>query len=134
MRHIKDMSNYRLEQAEQCLASAKILIDAGDYKGSANRSYYCVFHSMRSVLALESVDFSSHAAVISHFRKNYVKTGIFQVKLSDILGELFTVRNKCDYDDFYVVSKEDVVGQLESAKFFIGEVRRFLDTQTKGVL
>jgi len=126
MLHVKDMSDYRLEQAEQCLASAEMLFDAGDFKGAANRSYYCVFHAIRSMLALENVDFSSHAAVIAYFRKNYIKTNKLQVGLSDILGELFTVRNKCDYDDFYVISKSEVRRQLESAKFFIDEVRIFL--------
>ena len=130
MQHTKDMSNYRLEQAEQCLVSAKTLIESNDYKGAANRSYYCVFHSIRSVLALKNVDFKSHAALISHFRKEYIKTNIFSTKMSDILGELFTVRNKCDYDDFYVISKEDVKIQFESAKSFMNEVKDYLNTQS----
>jgi len=129
MQHTKDMSKYRFEQAEQCLMSAKTLIESSDYKGSANRSYYSVFHSVRSVLALKNVDFKSHAAVISHFRKEYIKTNIFPAKLSDIIGELFTVRNKCDYDDFYVISKEEVVIQLKSAEFFIGEISSYLNAQ-----
>ena len=114
MRHTNDMSKYRFEQAEQCFESAKTLIESNDYKGSANRSYYSVFHSIRSVLALENVDFKSHAALISHFRKEYIKTKIFPTQLSDILGELFTVRNKCDYGDFYIISKEEVIIQFGS--------------------
>jgi uncharacterized protein (UPF0332 family) len=53
------LSNYRLEKAQQCCDSAKILYEAGDYKGAANRNYYCVFHAIRSVLALEGVDFKN---------------------------------------------------------------------------
>ena len=37
MEHIEDMSNYRYEQALQCLQSSKALIDLGDFKGAANR-------------------------------------------------------------------------------------------------
>jgi len=129
MQHTSDMSNYRLEQAEQCLISAQTLIDAGDYKGAANRSYYAVFHAMRSVLALQNIDFGKHSAVIGYFRKEYIKTGIFIVELSDIIEQLFTVRNKCDYDDFYIVSKEDVSNQLVSASFFIAEARKHLNTK-----
>jgi len=55
MQHIKDMSNYRIEQAEQCLKSAKMLIDAEDYKGAANRSYYAIFHAMRSSLLFKTL-------------------------------------------------------------------------------
>lgn len=129
MQHTKEMSKYRFEQAEQCFESARTLIESNDYKGSANRSYYSVFHSIRSVLALKNVDFKSHAAVISHFRKEYIKTNVFPTKMSDIIGELFTVRNKCDYDDFYIISKEEVVVQLESAEFFVSEVRNYLSSQ-----
>jgi len=127
MQHIKDMSNYRFEQAEQCLKSAKMLIDAGDYKGAANRSYYAIFHAMRSVLALQNVDFGKHSAVIGYFRKEYIKVGIFIVELSDIIENLLTVRNKCDYDDFYIISKEDVTNQLSSAEYFLGEIKKHLE-------
>lgn len=60
------LSNYRLEKAQQCCDSAKILYEAGDYKGAANRNYYCVFHAIRSVLALEGVDFKKHTAVLAY--------------------------------------------------------------------
>ena len=128
MQHTKDMSNYRLEQAKQCLKSAKTLVDTNDYKGAANRSYYAVFHAMRSVLALQNVDFGRHSAVISHFRREYIKVGIFSVELSDIIESLFTVRNKCDYDDFYVIGKNDVMEQIILAAHFLDAIQSYLET------
>ena len=44
-----DLAIYRLETARQCIISAKALIEISDYKGAANRSYYAVFHCMRSI-------------------------------------------------------------------------------------
>lgn len=38
-----DLSVYRLNMAEEKLRSAKILLDAGQYKDSIGRSYYAVF-------------------------------------------------------------------------------------------
>ncbi len=73
---LKDLSNYRLEQAKRCIKSAKILAADEDYKGAANRSYYAIFHCMKSVLALEGMDFSKHSGVSAYFRKQYIKTGI----------------------------------------------------------
>lgn len=52
----KDLCYYRLDKAEKCLASAKVLTQSGDYCGATNRSYYSIFHSIRSLLALEGVD------------------------------------------------------------------------------
>jgi uncharacterized protein (UPF0332 family) len=125
MERSNDLAAYRLEQAEQCLKSAKLLIAAEDYKGATNRSYYCIFHAMRSVMALENTDFKSHSAVISYFRKKYIKTMIFDKKMSDIIGELFMIRNESDYDDFIILSKEKTAVQIESAEYFFNAVQKY---------
>ena len=127
MKQSKALSEHRFEQALSCLKQAKLLITADEYKGAANRSYYAVFHAIRSVLALEGRDFGKHTAVMGHFRKEYIKTKIFDEKLSDILALLFKVRNDSDYDDFYIISKEDVTIQLESAEYFLNEIRQYLE-------
>lgn len=36
----KELCYYRLEKAKICLASAKVLVQSGDYCGAANRSYF----------------------------------------------------------------------------------------------
>lgn len=123
----RELSEYRLEQAERCLKSANTLLMDGDYKGAANRSYYCVFHCMRSILALENIDYKKHSALIAHFRREYIKTGIFEVRLSDILATLFRVRTESDYDDYYIIEKDEVNDQIENAKYFFEKVRLFLE-------
>lgn len=105
------------------------MVAAEDYKGAANRSYYAVFHAMRSVLALENKDFSKHSGVSAYFRKEYIKTGIFDIELSDIISSAFDVRSNSDYDDFYVISKEEVEEQIANAMKFCDEVKQFLDRQ-----
>lgn len=102
----------------------------GDYKGAANRSYYAIFHCMRSVLALEGIDFSKHSGVSAYFRKQYIKTGIFEVELSDIIKEAFDIRSDSDYDDYYVLSKKEVEEQIENAKMFFGVIKKYLERKT----
>ena len=123
---LKDLSNRRLEQAEQCIRSAKLLIENDDYKGAANRSYYAIFHCMRSVLALEQVDFKKHSGVSSYFRNQYIKTRVFDSKLSDIIADAFEIRNDSDYNDFFVISKEDVEQQIQNAELFYNTVKNYL--------
>lgn len=125
-KQLRDLSDYRLEQAQRCIKSAKILVSDNDYKGAANRSYYAIFHCMRSVLALEGVDFSKHSGVSAYFRKQYVKTGIFDVELSDIIGEAFDIRSDSDYDDYYVLSKEEVEEQIGNAEKFYRTIKEYL--------
>lgn len=123
---VRALSQYRTEQAKQCIESAKLLMDAGDYKGAANWSYYAIFHAMRSVLALEKVDFSKHSGVSAYFRKTYIKTGIFDVEMSDIISLAFEARSDSDYDDFYVISKEEVEEQIANAHRFCEAVQGYL--------
>ena len=123
----KDLSQYRLEQAEQCLKSAKILLDSHDYKGAANRSYYCVFHCMRSILALEGMDFKKHSGLIAYFRKEYIKTEKLDVSLSDIIADVFQIRTESDYDDYYVVDKTEVEEQIKNAEYFMQQTKKYLE-------
>lgn len=82
----KVLSAYRLSKAKQCLKSAEVILHIGDdYNLVINRSYYAVFHGMRSVLALEGKDFEKHSAVISYFRKEYIKTKRYLLKLLILL-------------------------------------------------
>lgn len=105
----------------------KNLLECKNYKSSANRSYYAVFHAMRAVLALNMIDMKHHSGIISEFRKLYIKTGIFDIKLSQIISVLFDIRNDSDYDDFFIVSKEEVVEQIENAEYFLSEIRKYLN-------
>lgn len=123
---MKALSIRRMEQAEQCLESAKLLLEADDIKGAANRSYYGIFHAIRAVLALEGKDFSKHSGVISFFRQNYIKTGILDVSLSDIITDAFQVRTECDYNDYYIISKAEVEEQVQNAERFIKTISDYL--------
>ena len=123
----KALSAYRLEKAEQCLRSAEIILNIGDDNNLViNRSYYAIFHGMRSVLALESKDFEKHSAVISYFRKEYIKTGKIPVEASRIIGSAFNTRNDSDYEDFYEPSDEDAKEQFNDATRFITIIKDYL--------
>lgn len=124
----KDLCCYRLEKARKCLSSAKVLVQSGDYCSAANRSYYCIFHCIRSLLALEGVDFSKHSGVMAYFQKNYVKTGIFEKEYSKILTEAFEIRSESDYDDYYAISKEEVEEQIQNARFFLEGVTEYVNS------
>ena len=125
----RDLSNHRLTQAEQCLKDAKSLYAENSYKGAVNRAYYCVFHSIRSILALMRVDFKSHKAIMSYFREHYIKTGVLDTRLSRILGDLFLARTESDYDDFYTIEKEETAKQIENAELFMEQVKAYLERQ-----
>ena len=122
-----DLIRCRIATAEEKLRSSKILLDAGQYKDSIGRSYYVIFSSIRAVLAERQVDFSKHAAVIAYFQKEYIKQRIFEVKYSKYVQQAFQIRNSCDYDDFFIASRQDAEEQYQKAEELYEEVKAFLE-------
>ena len=116
------LAQYRIEQSRECLEDSKRSLRDGSFKTAANRSYYCIFHAMRAVLALDSFDSKKHSGIIAFFRQRYIKTGIFQPELSDMIQNAYRNRGKSDYEDFFVISKEETTEQIENAKTFLAAV------------
>ncbi|MDO4309095.1 MAG: HEPN domain-containing protein [Eubacteriales bacterium] len=128
---IKDLSQYRYSCAKDNLETAKILIQAGKYKAAVNRSYYAVFHGLRSVTALEQFDSSKHSGVIAYFNRNFVKEGIFDKSISKMLDSCYRLREKADYQDFFLVSLEMANEQLERAEKIITILEPYLQKRWK---
>lgn len=122
-----NLSKRRLERANECLSAAQALLDAGSIESVPNRSYYAVFHAMRAVLALDGIDMKHHSGIISNFRKMYIKAGVFDKGISDIISVLLDSRTDGDYDDFYVISKEDAAENLKSAEYFVNVITGYLE-------
>ncbi len=121
-----DLVKYRLDAAREKLKSSEILLREGQYKDSIGRSYYAIFSAVRAVLAIDQVDFAKHAGVISYFQKEYIKTGKFDGRYSKYLQGAFQIRNACDYDDFYLVSKSDAEEQYKHAIELLDAIEEFI--------
>ena len=119
------LSELRLSQAKQCLVSAEALLQINDERGAVNRAYYAVFHAIRSVLILEGKDFAKHSGVISYFRKEYIKTGVFSADISDTITDLFNSRSSSDYDDHFDFSKDEVVELLKESADFVTVIEEY---------
>lgn len=118
---------FNLKLAEERLRASKNLLDSGFIIDSVNRSYYAIFYSARALVAKDNLDFSKHSAVMSYFRKNYVKTGIFDIKFSDYIGDAFVLRSDGDYTYFFNVEKNDAEEQYNNAVEFYETVKNFLE-------
>ena len=123
------LAKYRVEKAKETLMVSKLNFENAFYLDSVNRSYYAIFHALRAILALESVDFQKHSAVIAHFQQYYIKTNIFDKRFSKIIADAFKIRNDSDYEDFYVLSKESVEEQIKNAADFINEIEKYVLSQ-----
>ena len=125
----KDLVFYRLETARADLKSARILLEAGDYRGANNRAYYAIFHAVNAVHALRGQAYKRHKDAIGSFNKDYVKTEIFPREMGRRIGEAEEIRHASDYDDFYIASQEEAERQVAVADEFIEVVQQYCAIQ-----
>ncbi|WMM24206.1 HEPN domain-containing protein [Tissierella sp. MB52-C2] len=125
-KNIRDLSTYRLIKSKEDLEASELLYDNNLFSQSLNRSYYSIFHSVRALLVYERVDFSKHSAIISYFNKNYIRNNKIDKKYSKILMGAEKLRNKSDYNDFFIVTKEDTYQQIINAKDFIDTIQKYI--------
>ena len=129
---LTELSRYRYETSLEDLEDARIMLRNGRYKNALNRAYYAIFHAIRAVLALDGFDSSKHSGVIAFFYFFYVKTEVFPKELSKVIRAASENREKADYLDFFIASKEEAEKQIERAEYFLGYIRAFL--QNKGII
>ncbi|HJA12487.1 MAG TPA: HEPN domain-containing protein [Candidatus Mediterraneibacter merdipullorum] len=124
---VKDLSRYRFSCAKDNLEAAKVLLQVGQFKSSVNRSYYAIFHGLRAVTALDQFDSSKHSGVISYFNRTYVKEGVFDKSISKLVDTCYRLREKADYEDFAIVSREMAKEQLEKAEKILQMLDPYLE-------
>ena len=130
----KNLSNYRIAEAEDSLKVAAHCLKEGLYKDSINRSYYAAFYAVKAILALSTVDFKRHKDVMGYFNKEYVAKEIFPREIGRKLGTLQRVREKSDYDDFFIASKEEAQKQFDNAESIVAAIIEYMRKNNSGTI
>lgn len=120
-------------KAEEAARSARLLLDAGDANGAANRAYYAMFNAARAALAartdLPIADVRRHTAVLQLFSLHLVKTGLIDPAVSADLNEVFKVRAVADYDEL-PLSTDEAKELVVAMERMLGAVRALLEGQS----
>ena len=128
---LRDYAMRRLEKAADDLDTAQIDFDAGKYDAAVNRTYYAIFHTIRSVLALDEKEFKRHSSTIGYFQKEYLATNIVNRDYSAIIKNAFAARNAGDYDDFYETDPDVASELLEKATEFHRNIADYISMRLK---
>jgi uncharacterized protein len=83
----KEISLY-IQNAREMLEAARILYENDFYPSAVNRAYYAVFYAANALLVTKGISHGKHSGVISAFRQNFIKNGIFPPEYSKIYGRL----------------------------------------------
>ncbi len=114
-----DLIKYRLSRAWDTLDDAKILAENDKWNSTINRLYYACYYAISALLLNEGLNTSTHNGTKSLFSEKFVKSGIIPKDLGKIYSQLFTWRQKGDYDDLFDFEKEKVLPYFEPVKQLI---------------
>jgi len=121
-----ELSKIRLQKSKKCYLSAIQDIREEDYDSANNRAYYSMYHAIRSLLALEGLDFKKHSQTIGYFNKNYVHAKLIGAQFNKMIIEASNSRNSSDYDDYYVATLEEAETNTDNANKFIEAVKQYI--------
>ena len=122
----RDLVLYRLEVAKSDIKSAKILLEAGEFRGANNRAYYGIYHAVSAIHALDGNAYKRHKDALANFNKKYIKTEIFPRTLGRRIAEAEEIRHASDYDDFYIATEEEAKEQIATALELIEKIEEYI--------
>jgi uncharacterized protein (UPF0332 family) len=121
---LKAILKYRLQQADESIKEAEILLNSGgSFRSVINRSFYAMFYSALALISQKGTGTSKHSGVLSIFDREYVKTNVFPKEMSKLFHQAFFLRQECDYSEFSLITKEETVEIMNGAKEFIKKIK-----------
>lgn len=114
-----DLINYRIARAKDTFDDASILAERGKWNSTINRLYYAAYYALMALLLDSDLKPTTHNGAKSSFSEYFIKTGKIDSKYGKMYSQLFTWRQKGDYDDLFDFQKENVEPYFEPVNDFI---------------
>ena len=116
-----------LDKARESLEAARLLAEQSYFDFAASRAYYAMFYTAEALLLLKGLSYSSHAAVIANFGKEFSKTRELDPKFHKYLIAVQDLRSQGDYSYGPGVSRNDLQNALVWASEFIEAASAYLE-------
>ena len=104
----EDLIRYRLFRAKDTLDDAKILADRQKWNSTINRLYYASYYAVTALLLDSDINSTTHNGAKSKFTEHFIKTDLISKEYGKIYSQLFTWRQKGDYDDLFDFTADKV--------------------------
>jgi uncharacterized protein (UPF0332 family) len=109
----KDLIQYRLQRARETFEDAQILSERNKWNSTINRLYYSAYYAVMALLLDAGFKPATHNGAKSNFTEHFIKTNKIPKELGKIYSQLFTWRQKGDYDDLFDFDKDKVLPYFE---------------------
>jgi uncharacterized protein (UPF0332 family) len=110
---LKELINYRISRAKDTLDDAQILANSSKWNSAINRLYYAAYYAVSALLLKHGYKPTTHTGVKSNFSQYFIKTGKIEPEYGKLFSQLFSWRQKGDYDDMFDFTNEKVTPYFE---------------------
>ena len=128
----EDLIKYRLLRARDTLDDAQILAEKNKWNSTINRLYYASYYAVIALLLDSDLKPTTHNGAKSNFSEYFIATDKIPKELGKIYSQLFTWRQKGDYDDLFDFDKEKVMPYFEPVKRLIDTIETILEKSSPG--
>lgn len=122
----EDLLKYRMARTIDTYDDALILAEKGKWNSTINRLYYSAYYAIMALLLNADLKPTTHNGAKSSFSEYFIKTGIIEKEYGKIYSQLFTWRQKGDYDDLFDFDKDKVIPYFKPVKELIGIVEQII--------
>lgn len=126
--YYESLVTVRLDRAKELYVEAKQLADMDCYKSANNRAFYSIEKCIKALLATKQMDVETHNGAVSQFNLLFIhqEKGYFTKDDYQKIAKADRIRNASDYDDFYIVNKEETRELLEFARDFLDKTEKYI--------
>lgn len=114
-----DLIRYRLSRSKDTFIDARILADKERWNSAINRLYYAAYYAVIALLLKYDLKPTTHNGAKTVFSEHFIKKEIIPKEFGKLYSQLFTWRQKGDYDDLYDFNKENVLPYFEPVQKLI---------------
>jgi uncharacterized protein (UPF0332 family) len=117
----------KVGNANKTFAEVAILIDNSLWRTAGNRLYYACFYITSALLLKNGFAARTHNGVFGLLGLHFVSKGIVSQENNRLYRKLYELRQTGDYDDWTVITKEDILPLLAPAKQFIETIEQLIN-------
>lgn len=111
----ESLVSVRFDRAKEFYSEAKELVKMDCYKSANNRAFYAIEKCIKALLATRQMDVETHNGAVSQFNLLFIHQDntVFTKDDYQKIAKADRIRNASDYDDFYIVNKDETKELLE---------------------
>jgi uncharacterized protein (UPF0332 family) len=118
----KDYTRYRIERAWKTFEDAKSLAELKSWNSSMNRLYYACFYAVLALFSKYQINSHTHSGAKTQLSLHFVKTGKLEKEFGMLYGDLFDLRQKGDYGDFFDFEEQHITTMIPKVEEFLKKI------------